>query len=88
VAVGGLVQGTMGSPARFEYTVIGDVVNTAARLEGQARAGQIAVQASVFDEISLESLPEVTLVERRHVAVKGKAELVDVAFLAPAPLAA
>lgn len=88
VAVGGLVQGTMGSPARFEYTVIGDVVNTAARLEGQARAGQIAVQASVFDEISLESLPEATLVDRRHVAVKGKAEPVDVAFLAPAPVAA
>jgi len=85
VAVGGLVQGTMGSPVRFEYTVIGDVVNTAARLEGQAGPGQIAVPAAVLDQVSMKALPEARLVERRSVAVKGKAEPVDVAFLAPAP---
>ena len=35
---GDAVIGNMGSPRKMEYTAIGDVVNTAARIEGQTRS--------------------------------------------------
>ena len=41
VAAGPLVQGNMGSRARLEYTVIGETVNLAARLEAAARPGHV-----------------------------------------------
>jgi len=41
VAAGPLVQGNMGSQARLEYTVIGETVNLAARLEAAATPGHV-----------------------------------------------
>ncbi len=83
IAAGPLVQGTMGSSVKFEYTVIGDVVNTAARLEGQASANHIVVSADVFDCLSdggaIPGLP----VDRRLVRVKGKAEPIEVVEILP-----
>jgi class 3 adenylate cyclase len=45
VSSGECVVGNIGSERRMEYTAIGDVVNTAARLEAIARPNQILVSA-------------------------------------------
>ncbi len=83
IAAGPLVQGTMGSSVKFEYTVIGDVVNTAARLEGQARTNHLVVSAELFDVLpeggAVPGLP----VDRREVRVKGKAKPIEVVELLP-----
>ena len=81
VAAGPLVQGKMGSDVRYEYTVIGDVVNLAARLESQARPGHVVVTSDVWNAFQGAPTPDVRLVGRQIIAVKGKQEAVDVVEL-------
>lgn len=76
-AVGSLVLGNMGSALKLEYTVIGDVVNQAARLEGHAPPGHAAVLGVMADAAELGRR-----VAREQVSVKGKAEALDVVTLA------
>jgi adenylate cyclase len=62
VATGAAVVGNLGSTTRMEYTAIGDVVNTAARLESLARPGQTlltdAVMKAAGDAFEYQSLGE------------------------------
>ena len=50
---GELISGNIGSAKlrRLDYTVIGDVVNTAQRLQGAAKAGQILISESAFEKV-------------------------------------
>ncbi len=43
------VAGNMGASNRLNYTVVGDVVNLAARLAGQARPGEILIGGSTLE---------------------------------------
>ncbi len=65
---GPLVAGNVGSSRRMDYTVLGDTVNTAARLEGVAVAEEIIITQSTRDLIG----NRFKLEERKPVKVKGK----------------
>ncbi|SFE76444.1 adenylate cyclase [Paenibacillus algorifonticola] len=68
IHTGPAVFGNIGSKTRMDYTAIGDTVNTAARLESNAKPGQIVLSESTYeavkDRILAESLGE--------IKVKGK----------------
>ena len=52
VNAGEVIAGTVGSDARMEYTVVGDSVNLAARLESCAVPGQILVSADTYARLN------------------------------------
>lgn len=51
VNVGDAVVGNIGCEFRMDYTAIGDTVNTAARLESRAKAGEILISEAVYETV-------------------------------------
>lgn len=71
---GEAVVGNIGSTQRLEYTVIGDSVNTAARLQTVAKGGEIVVSDSVYREVK----DHFDFIHMEPVKVKGKARSLKV----------
>ncbi|HEX8437698.1 adenylate/guanylate cyclase domain-containing protein [Archangium sp.] len=65
VHTGPAVAGNVGSEKRMEYTVIGDTVNVAARLESMAQPGQILVSEATRERIGESGLDLVPAGERQ-----------------------
>jgi class 3 adenylate cyclase len=65
ITFGYATMGQIGFEGRFDYGAIGSVVNLAARLCGEARAGQILVSqpvcAAIEDIVETEHIGELTL---------------------------
>ncbi|MBY9079094.1 adenylate/guanylate cyclase domain-containing protein [Paenibacillus sp. HN-1] len=79
---GRAVIGNIGSSYRMDYTAIGDTVNTAARLESNARSHQILLSADAAERVRGLA----PLADAGRIMLKGKAEPVQVYETSVLPL--
>ncbi len=79
---GPCVVGNMGSTLRVDYTVLGDDVNLASRLEGQSKTYGVHV---VLGPLTRAQAPEYAAVELDLIKVKGKTKPVNIYALLGTP---
>ena len=81
VNTGTCIVGNMGSDTRFDYSVIGDAVNLAARLEAATRNYKDkngGIVSTLYSSYTMEKLKDIESVEIDKIKVKGKEELITI----------
>jgi len=72
---GECVVGNMGSDQRFDYSVLGDTVNLASRLEGQSKTYGVRI---VLGDSTHSQVSSMATIELDLIKVKGKTEAVRI----------
>ncbi len=72
INTGSCVVGNMGSDLHFDYSVMGDSVNVASRLEGQSKRYGIPIIAG--SRTALAAKDQFAIIELDFITVKGKTE--------------
>ena len=78
INTGDCIVGNMGSDSRFDYSVIGDAVNLAARLEATASRGDYKDYPTIYSSFTMNKLTDTSSVKIGQIKVKGKEELIDI----------
>jgi adenylate cyclase len=79
INTGDCIVGNMGSESRFDYSVIGDAVNLAARLEATAARHEYVEYKTIISSYTKDLLPDhYTCVNIGDIKVKGKDELITI----------
>ncbi|HYV47088.1 MAG TPA: adenylate/guanylate cyclase domain-containing protein [Myxococcaceae bacterium] len=74
VNTGAAIAGNIGSKERLEYTVVGDAVNVAQRLQAMAGAGEVHISTATYARLKGRFEVE----HRGEVKVKGRERPVDI----------
>ena len=81
VNTGTCIVGNMGSDTRFDYSVIGDAVNLAARLEATTRNyknDEGGIVSTLYSSYTMQKLKNIKSIEVDKIKVKGKEELITI----------
>jgi class 3 adenylate cyclase len=71
IASGEAIIGNIGSPHHMSYTIIGDAVNTAARLMQMAKASEVLIAGPAYQAIR-DAVPAGAVDSRGEVALRGR----------------
>ncbi len=82
VHAGPAYVGKVGTEGINDFTSLGDTVNTAARLQAEATAGEIVLSETVYEEVA----DRFAGLEQKTVTLRGKEEPIPIRVIQPSML--